>query len=75
MSLLSFRFLIFPWYTLLSEAKKLSNIPFSYRNLTSLKGTAPIRLRPSVVLGSDGIRGVQQTLFEIITRLSNYDEV
>ena len=37
------------------------------RNLTSLKGTAPIRLRPSVVLGSDGIRGVQQTLFEIIT--------
>lgn len=37
------------------------------RNLTSLKGTIPIRLRPSVVLGSDGIRGVQQTLFEIIT--------
>ena len=37
------------------------------RDLSTLKGTQKIRLYPSVVLGSDGIRGVQQTLFEIIT--------
>jgi DNA gyrase/topoisomerase IV subunit B len=37
------------------------------RDLSSLKGSERIRLRPSVNLGSDGIRGVQQTLFEVIT--------
>lgn len=37
------------------------------RDLSSLKGTEKIRLFPSVNLGSDGIRGVQQTLFEVIT--------
>ena len=37
------------------------------RNLTLFKGTNKIRKLPSVILGSDGIRGVQQTLFEIIT--------
>lgn len=37
------------------------------RDLSSLKGSQRIRLRPSVNLGSDGIRGVQQTLFEVIT--------
>lgn len=37
------------------------------RDLDELQGSKRIRIRPSVVLGSDGIRGVQQTLFEIIT--------
>lgn len=37
------------------------------RDLDELKGSQSIRIRPSVVLGSDGIRGVQQTLFEIVT--------
>ena len=37
------------------------------RNLRLFKGSKKIRELPSVILGSDGIRGVQQTLFEIIT--------
>ena len=37
------------------------------RDLSSLKGSERIRIRPSVNLGSDGVRGVQQTLFEVIT--------
>lgn len=37
------------------------------RDLDELHGTQKLRIRPSVMLGSDGIRGVQQTLFEIIT--------
>lgn len=37
------------------------------RNLKLFKGTKKIRELPSVILGSDGVRGVQQTLFEIIT--------
>jgi DNA gyrase subunit B len=37
------------------------------RKLTLCNGSSKIRELPSVILGSDGIRGVQQTLFEIIT--------
>ncbi|WP_252251269.1 DNA topoisomerase [Clostridium sp. VAP52] len=37
------------------------------RDLTLLRGSKKVRDRPSVILGSDGIRGVEQTLFEIIT--------
>lgn len=37
------------------------------RDLSRLKGSQRVRLQPSVILGSDGIRGVQQTLFEVIT--------
>lgn len=37
------------------------------RNLQRQKGANKLRLRPGVMLGSDDIRGVQQTFFEIVS--------
>lgn len=37
------------------------------RNLGRQKGANKLRLRPGVMLGSDDIRGVQQTFFEIVS--------
>ena len=37
------------------------------QNLTSLKGANKLRLRAGVMLGSDDIKGVQQTTFEILS--------
>ncbi len=47
---------------------KDKNTP-SYNNesITSLKGADRVRLRPSVIFGSDGIEGCQHSVFEIIS--------
>lgn len=41
----------------------------SYNNesITSLKGADRVRLRPSVIFGSDGIEGCQHSVFEILS--------
>ncbi len=45
------------------------NINSSYNNesITSLKGADRVRLRPSVIFGSDSIEGCQHSVFEILS--------
>lgn len=49
------------------EVEKVEKIEKEVQDIGMLEGAAKLRLRPGVMLGSDGIEGVQQTLFEIIT--------
>ena len=41
----------------------------SYNNesITSLKGADRVRLRPSVIFGSDGLEGCEHSVFEILS--------
>ena len=43
--------------------------PGAYDNesISSLKGADRVRLRPSVIFGSDGIEGCQHSFFEILS--------
>ena len=44
------------------QASKYTN-----ESIKSLKGADRVRKRPSVIFGSDGIEGCQQSVFEIIS--------
>ena len=39
----------------------------NYNDLTSLKGPDQVRLRPSVIFGSDSVEGCRHSVFEIIS--------
>lgn len=45
----------------------MSNRNYDNSSITSLKGADRVRLRPSVIFGSDDIKGSQHTLFEILS--------
>ena len=47
-------------------AKKNSN-GYTNESITQLKGADRVRLRPSVIFGSDGVDGCQHSIFEIIS--------
>ena len=36
-------------------------------SISSLKGADRVRLRPSVIFGSDGLEGCEHTVFEILS--------
>lgn len=40
---------------------------YNNESITSLKGADRVRLRPSVIFGSDGIEGCQHSIFEILS--------
>ena len=40
---------------------------YNEQSITSLKGAERVRKRPSVVFGSDGLDGCEQSAFEIIS--------
>ena len=44
-----------------------NNISYDNESITSLKGADRVRLRPSVIFGSDGLEGCQHSVFEILS--------
>ena len=42
-------------------------ISYDNDSITSLKGADRVRLRPSVIFGSDGLEGCQHSVFEILS--------
>ncbi|TYQ16179.1 UNVERIFIED_CONTAM: DNA gyrase subunit B [Acetivibrio alkalicellulosi] len=42
-------------------------VKYGNESITSLKGADRVRLRPSVIFGSDGIEGCQHSVFEILS--------
>ena len=40
---------------------------YNNESITSLKGADRVRLRPSVIFGSDGLEGCQHSIFEILS--------
>jgi len=44
-----------------------SNISYDNESIRSLKGADRVRLRPSVIFGSDGLEGCQHSVFEILS--------
>ncbi|NMB34618.1 MAG: DNA topoisomerase [Clostridium sp.] len=47
--------------------KHSKNSHYGNESITSLKGADRVRLRPSVIFGSDGIEGCQHSIFEILS--------
>lgn len=45
----------------------MSKNNYDNESITSLKGADRVRLRPSVIFGSDGIEGCQHSIFEILS--------
>jgi len=48
-------------------SKQSKNNNYGNDSITSLKGADRVRLRPSVIFGSDGIEGCQHSVFEILS--------
>ena len=48
-------------------AKSGKNSEYSNISITQLKGADRVRLRPSVIFGSDGLEGCQHAVFEILS--------
>ncbi|NLD49674.1 MAG: DNA topoisomerase, partial [Clostridiaceae bacterium] len=48
-------------------SKRNVNERYGNESITSLKGADRVRLRPSVIFGSDGIEGCQHSVFEILS--------
>lgn len=46
---------------------KLPTTSYNNESISSLKGEDRVRLRPSVIFGSDGIEGCQHAIFEILS--------
>lgn len=44
-----------------------NQINYNNESITSLKGADRVRLRPSVIFGSDGLEGCQHSVFEILS--------
>ena len=40
---------------------------YDNESITSLKGADRVRLRPSVIFGSDGLEGCEHAIFEILS--------
>ncbi len=40
---------------------------YNDNSISSLKGADRVRLRPSVIFGSDGLEGCEHTVFEILS--------
>lgn len=40
---------------------------YNDESISSLKGADRVRLRPSVIFGSDGLEGCEHTVFEILS--------
>lgn len=47
--------------------RKTTNSSYGNDSITSLKGADRVRKRPSVIFGSDGIKGCQHSFFEILS--------
>lgn len=47
--------------------KQQNNSTYNNESITSLKGADRVRLRPSVIFGSDGLEGCQHSVFEILS--------
>jgi len=47
--------------------KQIKGENYGNESITSLKGADRVRLRPSVIFGSDGIEGCQHSVFEILS--------
>lgn len=47
--------------------RKVKSKEYDNSSITSLKGADRVRLRPSVIFGSDGIEGCQHSVFEILS--------
>lgn len=48
-------------------SSKNQNSSYNNESITSLKGADRVRLRPSVIFGSDGLEGCQHSIFEILS--------
>ena len=48
-------------------AENKRNNEYSNESITQLKGADRVRLRPSVIFGSDGLEGCQHSVFEILS--------
>ena len=48
-------------------SEKNANSLYNNESITSLKGADRVRLRPSVIFGSDSIEGCQHSIFEILS--------
>lgn len=48
-------------------AKSKKNSEYSNESITQLKGADRVRLRPSVIFGSDGLDGCEHAVFEILS--------
>ncbi len=48
-------------------AERRNNSEYSNESITQLKGADRVRLRPSVIFGSDGIEGCEHSVFEILS--------
>lgn len=44
-----------------------NNLSYNNESITSLKGADRVRLRPSVIFGSDGLEGCEHSVFEILS--------
>ena len=53
--------------TKVTKMKNETNQNYNNESIVSLKGADRVRLRPSVIFGSDGIDGCQHSIFEIIS--------
>ena len=47
--------------------KSTTKNEYTNESISSLKGADRVRLRPSVIFGSDGIEGCQHSVFEILS--------
>ena len=47
--------------------KANSKKQYNDESISSLKGADRVRLRPSVIFGSDGLEGCEHTVFEILS--------
>ena len=50
---------------IIAEDEKYMTQHYNNESISSLKGADRVRLRPSVIFGSDDLRGAQQAFFEI----------
>lgn len=48
-------------------SKQIKGEQYGNESITSLKGADRVRLRPSVIFGSDGIEGCEHSVFEILS--------
>ena len=48
-------------------SEKNANSSYNNESITSLKGADRVRLRPSVIFGSDSIEGCEHSVFEILS--------
>ena len=52
---------------IIAEDEKYMTQHYNNESISSLKGADRVRLRPSVIFGSDDLRGAQQAFFEILS--------